>query len=1539
MSTQFPFALSPPRLPVIDPAATSLTLLPFYLRSVNTDIHWHLDMEIHGNDDMDSLFEGMVIANDAGDGSDPASLEKNSDAEELQLSSSSQPLDENLFSDLTVITPSQSDIVGPDLSTTTKGAGVLEKEATRIASISRQSSRKKRRAGGLRIGYGRDLQQLNDQTEEKRELDSQSIHTLPPARKSLQAMMDLDGSFPDTTEENEDSARVSTSKPDVVLENRHVDSHLSAKPEKEREPLPDEVIRDAGLNTVQDSDVVSEVKESIQDGKVVSGPSDDEEETSKQVKKGEEKQKESDPSLEGKYEHVKAEISGKLRHAQEMITSISSARKDSKRRRRKAAEEFELASQRYRNLEKQLEDACEAEDFEMADTLSEKLASTDQEKQHLLNILREAEADSDSIDSKMQEVLEFQIASEEECISLLQQFSQDCASNANSLIENAELKSSKEIDEWFASMESFEAKKMELEITSDIINNACSTLNNSIEMSVENDRREKDLLHEKKAVLMDELESLLALVRAKEAEIAETDSKVEAVDKRIAEVISGFGVTRSGVDLKFENLQSDLSEMERQSEALSMRKKEIDDFLSCEKDRGESLRNLAKMSGDEAKEYQENLELRKSLMLSVAKSREEKVRLASTEEKILADIQSLRQEISAARASLQDLSSRKSNIQQDLASKKQQIFFIDKRIPELEAEKKVAASARNFKEAARIATEAKTLITEKERQQVTIEEATLELVKLDNEINEATTKIHDIEGLVSSMERELAVTQFQRLSLLAISARSERTTALELGDVEEASVLLAEAEAAESIAEQLQIMHDISIKKLEEMPRSTVSEEDVGFTKSILLSLRSAAVSAELTMSSATARFFTLLASPLPLRYLHLHRPSLLFLSSPRLLLSRSPPPRSSLHLPRRFHFSAHAQTPNDEQFNDYSPSSTFANGAGGSSSWPEWFKLINSPQFSRYFDRLHGNLGFEEFLDDGASLPGDFVKSVNACLAFAREHETRSLSRKDMETIVENGTPFLFKDAADTVRRMKSFLNGSPDHVMGGDKPSTVDVMKFLLSYASTTLVSSETHLFSSREIVEGSARRLFSQLAEISGAPESTLHASVPNQFPGTGTDWQPPRSFDQTAQMKKGDWVCPRCRFMNFARNMKCLECEETRPKRQLTGGEWECPQCDFFNYGRNSACLRCDCKKPAISNPVAGSGYNYYSKNESSDKQSTVNQEQVPSWLHKISQLENTSNQGNVSLDKTFAETVLFKEGAISESNTLNQADNKSIDGKISQRFEKILEQSTNAFGASSQNSNTLGNTGGKSFSAPTETASPSDDDYPDNMPIRKGESSFVVREKKDRSLTSPLYKRRMAMEQSKNNNYVPFVPFPPNHFARDQQPVKEEPPARNSYDQQSFDQSKFQPMTNQQTNPMSWNQDYTQQTQNFQGVSSVKYQTPTSQSSDDQKLTGQWRGSSLEGSAVKEEPDPLDMSEEAKAERWFKRVAQIKDIKELSEIPDEDFPSIMPMRKGVNRFVVSKRKTPLERRLASSQYRRNLPVVKSDPFKDNDDSES
>lgn len=258
-----------------------------------------------------------------------------------------------------------------------------------------------------------------------------------------------------------------------------------------------------------------------------------------------------------------------------------------------------------------------------------------------------------------------------------------------------------------------------------------------------------------------------------------------------------------------------------------------------------------------------------------------------------------------------------------------------------------------------------------------------------------------------------------------------------------------------------------------------------------------------------------------------------------------------------------------------------------------------------------------------------------------------------------------------------------------------------------------------------------------------------------------------------------------------------------------------------------------------------------------------------------------------------------------------------------------------------------------------TSAISDEDFPEIMPLRKGENRFVVNKKKDRSLTSPVYKRRAAMEQASNynSNYVPFVPFPPDYFAKKE---AQQSKFGNSIDKATngISSASTNPQEQKNENPEpssgNWNgkssvgsainppgsvENSTQelgasQTSSDTTNTSGKMGTDMMRSSAQQPKSYSWSGKSLEGSAVKK-PNPLDMSEEAKAERWFRRVAQIKDISELSQIPDEDFPSIMPMRKGVNRFVVSKRKTPLERRLTSSQYRRNLPVVSSDPIKDNE----
>ncbi|PIA44084.1 hypothetical protein AQUCO_01700004v1 [Aquilegia coerulea] len=714
-------------------------------------------------------------------------------------SSTSNPLDENLFSDLTLITPI-------DIQTPLELKTPQSSSSSSSSSISRQVSRKKKKAG-IRIGYGRDTTSLPDEPSPVFSTslrNSQSLSTINDSQLNHDT-----NSIPKIVSEKTD---FEDAHGEIQLPLSTMDVEVSEKNDFEDTQIETTPTSDVEVVEKSDFEDVKEESGLVSDNRDVSHDHEDEVTTSGN-------------STEDRLEQIKVRISEKLEGIRSLGASVSATRKEMARKRRKAVECVNSASFRYKELEKELEEACEAEDFEKAERVSESLAAAEKEKEGYMNELRDAEADCDSIELKMQEVLELQIAAEEEAVSLLEQFSKEAADNANLVLKNAEAHSFEETAEWLSSVEALEVKKMELEIESHLINDARSGLNDSIEHVIADDRAEQVILCKRRDTLREELDKLLALVRQKEAEILENDSSIQVVEKRIAEAVSGFHDVQSNIDTKYYDMQSVLSSMDSQSEALSKKKKEIDDLLSQEEKRGEELKELANVSINEAKACQELVALRKSLALPILKYREVKSRLAKTEANILEDVQILKQEISAARASLQELSSARSNIQQEITSAKQRIFFIDKRSPELEAEKRVAAAARNFKEAGRIAAEVKTLAVEKDSIQTKMDADILQLEKIEEEINDTVKNLNDKEELILLREREAAKSGCERLRLVSATAMAERSATLELGDHEEANTLLAEAEAADTEARQLQQAYNLQDEEFENEAKHLISIE------------------------------------------------------------------------------------------------------------------------------------------------------------------------------------------------------------------------------------------------------------------------------------------------------------------------------------------------------------------------------------------------------------------------------------------------------------------------------------------------------------------------------------------------------------------------------------------------------------------------------------------------------------------------------------------------------------------------------------------
>ena len=94
----------------------------------------------------------------------------------------------------------------------------------------------------------------------------------------------------------------------------------------------------------------------------------------------------------------------------------------------------------------------------------------------------------------------------------------------------------------------------------------------------------------------------------------------------------------------------------------------------------------------------------------------------------------------------------------------------------------------------------------------------------------------------------------------------------------------------------------------------------------------------------------------------------------------------------------------------------------------------------------------------------------------------------------------------------------------MESEKACTVDLMRYLLSLASSPTNCSGMNDRYIKELVETSVRNLLNELAlMIYRVPASDLSGSVQKHFPDRYG--RTSRPVGQNIEMKRGDWICPR------------------------------------------------------------------------------------------------------------------------------------------------------------------------------------------------------------------------------------------------------------------------------------------------------------------------------------------------------------------------------------------------------------------------------
>ncbi|KAK9091474.1 hypothetical protein Sjap_024651 [Stephania japonica] len=274
---------------------------------------------------------------------------------------------------------------------------------------------------------------------------------------------------------------------------------------------------------------------------------------------------------------------------------------------------------------------------------------------------------------------------------------------------------------------------------------------------------------------------------------------------------------------------------------------------------------------------------------------------------------------------------------------------------------------------------------------------------------------------------------------------------------------------------------------------------------------------------------------------------------------------------------------------------------------WPEWIDMMEVLLKKGYFEGE-----FETPFSGNKMGAKDANRIRTACLNFARDRFNliRYLSRKDIHMVVGSGCPSIDRKVVNSGKRLRAHvgideglvcsscnLRGSCEraYVKARDDEGgrTVDVMRFVLTYGLDPFIGSVANKLCLNKSIKESVRRLLASMVELSTKEDDNDTSGAVSTISASDCDCSVPQKKGIiSVPMKQGDWVCPKCNFHNFAKNIKCLRCDglfqerlqklrEDQEHLPLKKGDWICATCNYINFRRNMVCLKCDWKRPRAS----------------------------------------------------------------------------------------------------------------------------------------------------------------------------------------------------------------------------------------------------------------------------------------------------------------------------------------------------------------------
>eukprot|EP00850_Spirogloea_muscicola_P001536 SM000005S17333 [mRNA] locus=s5:1538052:1556080:- [translate_table: standard] len=515
------------------------------------------------------------------------------------------------------------------------------------------------------------------------------------------------------------------------------------------------------------------------------------------------------PSLEDQMVAVQDGLQRELAALRAQAANAVEARKAAVQSKRQAAAEAAACVARLSDLEAELAQACEREDFEVADEVSGRMADAEAGVKAAVLAVRAAEADVDARSAALQRLLDVEVEVELVSVSRLteiQQAAEVAAAGAEGAAQEA---AARVLEELTTEEEQLLLARRKLALERRVVEEEVAELSAQIEGATATERAEREEVAAAAAALAAELEELLEVVRRKQEEIAVQEALVADADARIAAAAARFQKSRAALESEELLLVERAAEVDAGLARLADERQRVDVDLADAEAARVLLAAVAGQAGSEAARIQELASLRQEAAAVEARLRGRREELAAAEEQCFESAAALRQHATADRAALQTLMAARLRLQQDTAAAQQKVAAAKKRAPELEAEKRLAATSRNFKEAARLAAEAKVLASEQEAALKEVEDLMREQKQLEEEESQQAAAVEELERELADVDRRAAMARCERLRLVAAAAWAEMADAAEAEDFVEAESLQTEAATADREADGLQQLHNL----------------------------------------------------------------------------------------------------------------------------------------------------------------------------------------------------------------------------------------------------------------------------------------------------------------------------------------------------------------------------------------------------------------------------------------------------------------------------------------------------------------------------------------------------------------------------------------------------------------------------------------------------------------------------------------------------------------------------------------------------------